>query len=152
MNFLKRNKGTIIAVAIFIIIVILSVQIFNVFFLSDEKALYGNRLEGRDAVRITSDDKDKIISALKDSSKKASVRESGRIINVLITANDDATLEQAKGLSAKVKDQLAAKQVAYYDLQIIIKKDVEANDFPIIGYKHHNKDNFNWTKDRTGTE
>ncbi len=152
MNFIKQNKGTIIAVAIFVISVIFCVQVFHVFFTSDEKALYGNRLEGRDAVRISSTDKDKITEALKSEVKKTTIRESGRIINVIITADDNATLEQAKALGTKVQEQLSAKQVKYYDIQVIIKKDVEANDFPIIGYKHHNKDNFSWTKDRTGTE
>lgn len=148
MNFFKRNKGTIIAIIIFLVVLVFCVQVFNIFLSNDEKVLYGNRLDGKDKVALTSNNKSKITSALKDESKKVEIDEQGRILNVIITANDDTSRDDAKNLASKVLDQLKDDQKKYYDIQVFIQKDVEANEFPIIGYKHHTKDNFTWTKDR----
>ncbi len=148
MNFVKRNKGTIIAIVIFLVILVFFVQVFNMFMSNDEKALYGNRLDGKEAVSISSDNIKKIKQALKDETKKCEVEEQGRILNVIITVNDDANLDSAKNLASKVLEQLKDKQKKYYDIQVFIKKSIETNDFPIIGYKHHTKDNYTWTKDR----
>ena len=48
--------------------------------------------------------------------------------------------------------KLKKEQKKYYDIQVFVQKSKETNEFPIIGYKHHTKDSFSWTKDRTGTE
>ena len=45
-------------------------------------------------------------------------------------------------------DQLDDDEKGFYDIQIFVKKDTDAADFPIIGYKHHAKDSFSWTKNR----
>lgn len=148
MNFFKRNKGTIIAIIIFLVVLVFCVQVFNMFLSNDEKVLYGNRLDGKDKVALTSNNKSKITSALNEESKKVEIDEQGRILNVIITANDDASRDDAKNLASKVLEQLKDSQKKYYDIQVFIQKDVEANEFPIIGYKHHTKDNFTWTKDR----
>ncbi len=148
MSFIKRNKGTIIAVVVFLVVLIFVVQIFNAFLSSDEKALYGNRLEGKDAVAISKQQKEDIITSLKEDTKDIKVREQGRILNITITAKDDASLENAKSLGTKVLEPLKNNQKEYYDIQVFIKKDIESNNFPIIGYKHHTKDNYTWTKDR----
>ena len=148
MNFFKRNKGTIIAIIVFIVLLVFCVQVFNMFLSNDERVLYGNRLDGKDKVALTSNNKSKIISALKEESKKVEIDEQGRILNVIITANDDTSRDDAKNLASKVLEQLKDDQKKYYDIQVFIQKDVEANEFPIIGYKHHTKDNFTWTKDR----
>ena len=148
MNFFKRNKGTIIAIIVFKVLLVFCVQVFNMFLSNDERVLYGNRLDGKDKVALTSNNKSKIISALKEESKKVEIDEQGRILNVIITANDDTSRDDAKNLASKVLEQLKDDQKKYYDIQVFIQKDVEANEFPIIGYKHHTKDNFTWTKDR----
>ncbi len=148
MSFFKRNKATIIAIVIFLVVLVFVVQMFNIFLSSDEKGVYGKRLEGREEVRITSKYMTKIEKALKEQTKKVKVEEQGRILNVIITAKDDANLESAKSLGATVLEQLEDKQKKYYDIQVFIKKDTEEENFPIIGYKHHTKDNYTWTKDR----
>lgn len=41
----------------------------------------------------------------------------------------------------------------YYDFQIFLKKSDKAENskqFPVVGYKHHVRDEIRWTKDRTG--
>lgn len=148
MNFFKRNKGTLIAIAIFLILLIVAVQVFNMFLGNGEKTLYGNRLDGREAVRITTKEMSSIKKSLKDDVKIITVDEQGRILNVVITVKEDTDLDGAKNLATRVLEQLKDKQKEYYDIQVFIDKDAKTDNFPIIGYKHHTKDNFTWTKDR----
>ncbi len=148
MNFFKRNKGIIIAVIVFLVVLVFAFQVINIFLSNDEKVLYGNRLDGKADVALTKSNINKIKEAVASETKNCKVDEQGRIINVIITVNDDATLDSAKNIATKVLDGLKPDQKKYYDIQVFLKKDVEAQDFPIIGYKHHTKDNYTFTKDR----
>ena len=65
------------------------------------------------------------------------------------TVNDDVGLDTAKLLSSKVLEKLDEDQKKFYDIQVFVKKDTDAKDFPIIGYKQNNKESFAWTKDRS---
>ena len=149
-NFIKNNKFTIIAIAIFLVIIILLVQIKNIFFTNGENAIYGDRLNGIEKVEITKSNQDKIQSNLeKESSvKKVSVRVSGKTLEIIITVNDDTSIEDAKNLAQKSIQPCKEEQKKFYDVQVFVKKESDASDFPIIGYKQHSKDNFTFTKDR----
>ena len=148
MNFFKRNKGIIIAVIVFLVVLVFAFQVINIFLSNDERVLYGNRLDGKADVALTKSNIKKMKEAVAADTKNCKVDEQGRIINVIITVNDDATLDSAKNIATKVLDGLKPDQKKYYDIQVFLKKDVEAQDFPIIGYKHHTKDNYTFTKDR----
>ncbi len=150
MDFIKKNKFTIIAITCFLVLVLILVQVKNTFFPNMGKAIYGNRLEGIEGVEIS----DKELSTLKDTLKKnESIRKvsamvSGKLINIIITVNDDLGLEQAKALAGDAYKEFTNDEQKFYDFQVFIQKDNDAADFPIIGYKHHNRESFVWTKDR----
>ena len=61
MNYIKRNKGTVIAIIIFIILVVLLFQVKTIFFPNSGKAIYGNRLEGIEEVEIEIKEKGDIV-------------------------------------------------------------------------------------------
>ena len=84
----------------------------------------------------------------KDEVKSADTDIKGRTLNVLITVNDDVELDPAKALTSSVIDNLKKDQTSFYDIQVFISKDNDDTRFPIIGYKHQDKDEFSWTKDR----
>ena len=150
MSFIRKNKFVIIAIGVFLILVILAFQVVNMFFPEEGKALYGNRLDGIEEVEITDSKKEQIENSLKEDAitKEASVSVAGKIIEVIVTVQDDTTKDAAKALTTRVLDSLEDDEKSFYDVQIFIKKDTEASDFPIIGYKYHAKDSFSWTKDR----
>ncbi len=150
MDFIKKNKFTIIAVGVFLILVLLLVQVKNIFFPNEGSAIYGNRLEGIESVKITKDKKTKIEKSLTSDAiaTDAKVSVSGKIVEVIITVNDETSVDAAKGLSGKVLENLSDKEKEYYDIQIFINKKSESSEFPIIGYRHHAKDEFSWTKNR----
>ena len=151
MKFIKKHKGLIVAVIVFILVFVLFLLVYKSFFPDEETAIYGGRLEGIEKVEIKKDNKNKIIEALNGVSKKTKVRVQGRIIEVSISINDDINRDAAKAEANKILEQLSKEQKEYYDIQVFISKDGKTEDaaqFPIIGYKHHISEGFSWTKDR----
>lgn len=150
MSFIRKNKFVIIAIGVFLILVVLVFQIATMFFPEEGTALYGDRLDGIEEVELSNSKLTKVESNLKSDGavKEADVSVAGKIVEVIITVQDDTSVDTAKALNTKVLDSLSNKEKKFYDIQIFVKKDSEATDFPIIGYKHHAKDTFSWTKDR----
>ncbi len=149
-NFIKNNKVTVVAFIICVIFVVLVFVIKLTFFPNEASAIYGDRLDGIEDVEITNNKQKTIEKALeeRDEVKNASCDIEGRILNVIITVNDDVELDAAKGLTSSITDNLEDDQKSFYDIQVFISKDNDDTRFPIIGYKHQNKDGFSWTKDR----
>ena len=149
-NFIKINKVTVVAFIICVIFVVLVFVIKLTFFPNEASAIYGDRLDGIEDVEITNNKQKTIEKALeeRDEVKNASCDIEGRILNVIITVNDDVELDAAKGLTSSITDNLEDDQKSFYDIQVFISKDNDDTRFPIIGYKHQNKDGFSWTKDR----
>lgn len=149
-RFIKEHKVVVVAVILMLVIIAIAFVAKQTFFSNSDNAVYGNRLEGIDAVEIDSKQKEEILNNVKNDStvKKATYKLQGKIINIIITVNDDVGVDTAKSLSNKVLEKLDDNQKKYYDIQVFIKKENSGNDFPIIGYKHANKDGFSWTKDR----
>ncbi len=149
MNFLKKNRNTIIAVAVFLIVLIVVFKFIGMLTGDEEKAIYGNRIDGIDAVKIDGNKEDQIEEALKDSTTKVSVKTAGRLVTIIATVNNETTRDVAKTLAAKAIEPLTAEQKKYFDIQVIIKKEnTEDAQFPIIGYRQHTREAFVWTKDR----
>ena len=149
-NFIKNNKVTVVAFIICVIFVILVFAVKLTFFPNEGTAIYGDRLDGIEEVEITDKQQEDIIKSLedKDEVKEVSCDIKGHTLNVLITVDDDVELDPAKALTSSITDNLEEDQTSYYDIQVFISKDNDDTRFPIIGYKHQNKDGFSWTKDR----
>lgn len=153
MKMMKKNKYTIMAVVLFTIMVIFLYQAKQLFFPNEGKALYGDRLVGK--VEVTDDIYQKVVSKVKENEKvtDAITRESGKLINIMITVQNDMGIEDAKKLTDNILEPFTDSQKGYYDFQVYIKKQEESeNNFPIIAYKHHNSASFIWSKDRAKTE
>lgn len=149
MKFLKEHAKLIAIVVIFVLAVIILFSIYNSIFLNNSSK-YGDRLKGIDEVKVTSNLEKEIKENIKtlDITKSVEIEESGKIINVIALVNDDIEVNKSKEIGNKVIEKLSDKQKKYFDVQIFIKKSGKDEKFPIIGYKHHNKDNITWTKDR----
>lgn len=153
MKWIKKNKFTVIAIIIFIVVAILGFKIKEIFFPNQRTAIYGDRLEGKVAVEQTTYDTVKQQISESDKVKSVTVRENGRRIDITITVTDETSKSDAKKLTDTITVPFTESQIGYYDFQVFIKKDSESeNDFPIIGYKHHNSFSFSWNKDREKTE
>ncbi len=148
MNFLKKNRSTIIAVLVFLIVLIIVFKFIGMITGDEEKAIYGDRIDGIEAVQITRDKEQQIEEAIKNDTSKVSIKTAGRLVTIIATVQPEMSRDVAKNLANEAIKPLKADQLKYFDIQIIIKKDTEDASFPIIGYRQHTKDTFVWTKDR----
>ena len=148
MNFLKKHKNTIIAIVVFVIVLIIAFKFINMLTGDEEKAIYGDRIDGIEAVKIDGNKEDQIEEAIKGDTKKVTIKNAGRLVTVIATIDENMNRDTAKTLAKKAIEPLTAEQKKYFDFQIIIKKENEDPAFPIIGYKQHTKEEFSWTKDR----
>lgn len=115
----------------------------------ESKAIYGSRLDGIDKVEITKSKIKKINENVKSLGKVKTIKTYvfGKIINSEIKVSSDATRDEAKALAPKILEVLKEDEKKFYDVQVFIDKDDDGT-FPIIGYCHHNKNEFTWTLDR----
>lgn len=153
MKWIKKNKFTVIAIVIFVLLTFLAFQAKEVFFPDQRTAIYGDRLEGKVSVKKTTYDTMKQQISESDKVKTITVHETGRRIDVVITVTDETSKNDAKALTDHITEPFTESQIGYYDFQVYIKKESSSeNDFPIIGYKQHNSSSFVWNKDRDKTE
>jgi len=148
MKFIKKNIGAIIAIVIIILLLIGVYFVKEMFYSGETEAIYGSRLEGIDKVKITKERKQQVTDALKDETEKVSIRVAGKIVYISIVVNGETSLDSAKGLGNKSLESFSDEEKAFYDFQILIQKNNESKQFPIIGYKQHTKQSITWTKDR----
>ncbi len=149
-KYIKEHKIVVVALAFLLIVIVLAFIAKQVFFSGTSNALYGTRLDGIKEVKIRKSEKEALSSKIEEDSavKKCECEVQGKIVNVIITVNDDVGIDTAKALADKVMEVFDTDQKSFYDFQVFIKKDMEAGDFPIIGYKQNTKEGFSWTKDR----
>ncbi|MBR6949729.1 MAG: hypothetical protein IKH54_06075 [Bacilli bacterium] len=152
LNFIKKRKLLILLVILIILLIVFAIKIFAIFTDNEEGAIYGERLSGIKSVKVdTSKETDTIKAKIGESVKSISIRRQGRILNILITVNDDKSRDDSKNIAKDAVGELSDKIKEYYDIQLFISKDGDTEDkgqFPILGYKHHTKENITWTKDR----
>ena len=151
LNFIKKRKLLILLLILIILIIVLSIKIIGIFTENEEGAIYGERLSVKSVKIDTSKETDTIKAKIGESVKSISIRRQGRILNILITVNDDKSRDDSKNIAKDAIGELSDKIKEYYDIQLFISKDGDSEDkgqFPILGYKHHTKENITWTKDR----
>ena len=151
MRFVRRNKFTLLAIMILVVLVVVGVQIKKIFVPDEGKAAYGNRLEGIDNFKINDDVFKEIESNLKQNERVSNVefKKHGKIINVIITVSDDMSIGDAKGVANSIVGMFKNNELSFYSLQVFLKKnDVNQNNFPIIGYKGPETAEIQYTKDK----
>jgi hypothetical protein len=146
---MKKKTSTIVAIVVFILVLVGIYAVKQIFLADESSAIYGTRLEGKSDVEISTSTKNKVKEKLKDGTTDSSIRIAGRIIEITFTVNDDTSLEKAKELGKSTLEVFSSAEKEYYDIQIFIENDANTSQFPIIGYKHHTKDDITWTKDRS---
>ncbi|MBR3210686.1 MAG: hypothetical protein IKF71_01975 [Bacilli bacterium] len=148
MKFFKKHK-TITLILLIIIAVLLAYLILKDTVNFDEStAVYGNRLDGIDKVKITDEQKTQVQDVTKEKSTSTTVRVAGKLVNIIIRTIPEASLEDAKAMGPAVLGVFSDEQKAFYDFQFLIDNSENQEQFPIIGYMQHSRDGITWTKDR----
>lgn len=141
----KKVKYILIALIILVVIALLAFLALKILFpMKGNK--YGTRLDGIENVPV----EEGTIQSIKDGiSQNDQVRNvvyhlSGRTINITITVSEMA-LADAKGLANIVLEKLSDAHKQFYDIQIFLKSEQEAEGFPSIGYRHRTSSQFAWS-------
>ncbi len=139
MKIMRQNKTTVIVILLFIILVFAGLAVKDWFFPDDGKALYGD-IEGLSEHEFTNEMQTALITKFKENTSVKEVEiivKEAKLITVILTVNDDVTVDTAKALPNIILENVEEKYLSFYDFQVMIKKDVEDATFPIIGTKHN---------------
>ncbi len=153
MKWIKKNKFTVIAIVIFVLLTIVGVKVKDIFFPNQRSAVYGDRLD--DKVPVESSVYETLKTKLKENKivEEVKINEIGKRIDIIITVTNAAGKSESKKLVDNILELFTEEQVKCYDYQVFVKKtDKEENDFPMIASKQHTQEGFTWTKDREKTE
>lgn len=150
-DLIMRHKLlSIICTLAFIIIIFLMYIFFDLFAVGTNK--YGSRLNGIDAVKISSKEQKDIAKELEEMGEvvDANVRIQGKIIYVNITFTRETSLERAKEIATSTLDKFDDKEKKFYDIGYFLTqeeaKDTEEKGFAVTGSKKAKKDNISWIK------
>ena len=148
-NILRKKTKLILALSFLVIIVLALCIVYETIF-SNNNGKYGDRLDGIEKVNVKAKQKNEIKKNIEslEMSTSVNVYLTGKIVKVVVTVKDDVDLSKAKESYGKLMEKLSDDQKKYFDVQVFLKKKGKDDNFPTIGYKHHNKENVSWTKGR----
>lgn len=145
-NFFKTHKKQCMigGIAFLVIFFLILIWLFIVPVFSNNK--YGDRLDGIEDHKISSDTVKDIENSLKENDKVTDVtyNNEGRILDFIITVSNDMSTEDAKKIGDTILDKISDDDKKYYDIQILIDTEEENENYPIAGYKHKSEDNFTY--------
>lgn len=149
LKWCLKHKLLVLFLILIASMLMFTVKVVLVFTDSDEEAVYGSRLDGEKKITLKIDDStSKVKEVAGDRAKGVTVRKQGRIIEIVITLNDDVSRDTAKDIANQAVSTFSDESKGYYDIQLFMNKENDDAQFPIVGYKHHTRDGITWTKDR----
>ena len=153
-NFFKTHKKQCMigGIAFLVIFFLILIWLFIVPVFSNNK--YGDRLDGIEDHKISSDTVKDIENSLKENDKVTDVtyNNEGRILDFIITVSNDMSTEDAKKIGDTILDKISDDDKKYYDIQILIDTEEENDNYPIAGYKHKSEDNFTYGNEVVSSE
>ena len=126
MEYIKKHKLTAFVILVYIIVIAFAYFIYKLFIGSSGLPVYGDRLDGIENVPITDEQKDAIVAKLSESDFVLKVTRpylNGKILKVIVTIADEASLQATKDLSGKIVEVLDNDQRAFYDIEYFIRKE-----------------------------
>ena len=125
MNYIKKHKLTSFVILVYIVVVAFAYFIYKLFIGSSGLPVYGDRLDGIESVPITEEQKDKIVEAFTSDRYVLNITRpylNGKILKVVVTTADNASLPGAKEISSRILEALDADQKAFYDIEYFVTK------------------------------
>ena len=125
MEYINKHKLTVFIIIVYIIVVAFAYFLYKLFIGNSGLPMYGDRLDGIEKVPITEEQIKQIKDEIEKEDFVLKVTEpylNGKVLKVIITAADNASLEQSKQLSEKVTNALTQDQLAFYDIEVFLTK------------------------------
>ena len=149
-RFIKRNKKLIIWIIFFILVMISLLVLYKILFYSDdEKAIYGVRITDIDEYKLEKKDITSLEKKASELEKINSVKITikGRLIKYFIDVDSSLTNDEIKNKINEMANQIDDDTKSYYDVTFYVSRKTEDSvTYPIIGYKHKNKENITFTE------
>ena len=149
-RFIKRNKKLIIWIIFFILVMISLLVLYKILFYSDdEKAIYGVRITDIDEYKLEKKDVTSLEKKASELEKINSVKITikGRLIKYFIDVDSSLTNDEIKNKINEMANQIDDDTKSYYDVTFYVSRKTEDSvTYPIIGYKHKNKENITFTE------
>lgn len=152
-NFILRNRIYIVLVLFVLFGVFVFVTMKAYLDPVDENAVYGNRLEGIESVKITNERKNEVNNFIKEDENvtSSSVDIQGKIVNISIkVGSKDNTIDKMQERGKLIIEKFSKEEIAFYDFQIFIKNE-DAN-YNMIGYKNKKNEDVSWVSDEIVSE
>ncbi len=147
-KWINKNKGLSIIILLALVLFIIMIIIFAQLLIGGSSNKYGNRLDGIENVKISSDTYENVKLELQDSQvvESSEVRLQGRIVYTTIVLKDDTGIDKAKELASATLRNYSEDELDFYDFSFFLKWENEDGDKVITGNKHHNLETITWTK------
>ncbi len=150
-KFYKENRVFVILMGIVLVCVIVMLVMATKYVIkSNTNNTYGNRLDGIKDVKITNKMKSEMESKIKEMNKVSSVKINvhGKIVYFDIDFDNEATLDEVKGIAIKCLELFKEEYKNFYDMQFLFTKSKSTDEeekFPIIGYMKAGATTVSWS-------
>ena len=145
-GFYRNNRNFVILMGLAGILLIFLLVIFLTYFIGQRRgSVYGNRLNGIEAVEMTKEKLGKVESAIlaEPMVEKVNINLIGKIIYMNIYLKEGKVAD-AKNIGNKSLEAFTDDEKNFYDLSYIVHK--EGDDvFPIMGSKKSDRAVISWT-------
>ena len=146
MKFIKKYKTILIMLVVCLLLMILAAfAVYRMFYPSNDKSVYGNRLDNAPAIE------ESVISKIKEEVLKTNLvsdfeyRTSVKTMKFYIDVKSTTKFEDATKLSDKIIANLSNDVIDFYDISIYLKQpEGEYKEYPAIGYSAKESKEFSW--------
>lgn len=148
-KFYQNNRVFVILMSIVLIcIIIMTICLISYFYGSKDSSVYGERLDGIDAVKIEESRQNDIDTKIEESPlvDYAKILVTGKIVYININFEKTASLEEAQGKAIEVLNEFSDEEKKFYDFHFTLeqKKSETGEGFIISGAKNVNGTNLVW--------
>ena len=146
LKWIKKNMGLVIVLILTLILLIFITVIFVKLLMGNSSDNYGNRLEGIDDVKISSETYDGVETEVMDTGlvDEVSTRLQGKIVYTTIILKSDTSTNKAKEIATATLDNYTEEELGFYDFSYFLKWEGEESSTVITGNKHHDLDSIAW--------
>ena len=126
MEYIKKHKLTAFIIVVYIIVIAFAFFLYKLFIGSSGLPVYGDRLDGIENVPITEEQINKIAEEIEKDGSVIKVTKpylNGKILKVIVTVHDKASVAPSKTFGDKITAQLTEEQKAFYDIELYVKKN-----------------------------
>lgn len=148
-KFYQNNRVFVILMSIVLVcVIIMAICLISYFYGSKDSSVYGERLDGIDAVKIEESRQSELESKLNTDAliESSDIMITGKIVYVKMNFVNTASLVEAQGKALELLNEFSDEEKKFYDFHFTLeqKKNETGNGFIISGAKNVNGTNLVW--------